>query len=567
MTRKGTGSRNAFPAGRAIALAGLLALSALSGPTAAADDDAIGALLQRFDAETPGAIIGLVRDHELTEVHAAGSASLAWQRPLEASTRVNIGSTAKQFTGMALALLAAEGRLSLDDDVRDHLPELPEHDHTITLRHLASHTSGLRDYISLMMLAGVRMDRGDWIDEADILQMLDRQGELQNPPGTEWNYNNTGYVLLARVIRRVTGERFADWMRENLFEPLGMDDTRVRPTPIHIIERAATGYTRQNDTWLEMRDVAGAPGAGAVYTTVGDMARWMRHLGEFDLGGEAARVLMTTPFELADGTDTGYGLGLGIDRHGGLLRWRHGGGDLGHLSAFHYFPEIDSGYMVFANHHELSDRLIDFVGNTLLASELDVASRAPITRALGPDTFHDALFERYAGAYKIADSDDRILEFRRNSGAYVVSSPGQSPRQLRPVDARTFEIEGSDKRVRFERREDGRSRSLTLIGNEERRGRRVEADPPEGFEPGEYAGHYYSRELETYYAIEANATALRLHHRRFGPVSLYPSGDDHFSGSLPVLGVRFERGEEDGRIHGLRAGNGRARDVYFERVE
>ena len=284
---------------RALILASCLALlaSSLAPGWAAADDKAaaderIDELFARFDETTPGVAVGVVKDGELVFARSAGMADLTFAVPFTVDTPTNIGSTAKQFTGFALALLHERGALSLDDDIRTYIPELPDFGETVTLRHLASHTSGYREFLNALALAGRLLDKGDWIDPDEAIELVVRQPALQNAPGAEWNYNNTGYLLLARVIEQVTDRPFAEWMKDEVFEPLGMHDSLLRPAPDVIVRGGSTGYVKTEDGWLEARDLGGALGAGSMYTTIGDMARWMRHLGRFELGGDAARALM-----------------------------------------------------------------------------------------------------------------------------------------------------------------------------------------------------------------------------------------------------------------------------------
>jgi CubicO group peptidase (beta-lactamase class C family) len=545
---------------------------AVLAPLAVAEEP-LDELLARFDDTTPGVAIGVVRDGELVETAHAGLADLRFGVPMDASTRVNIGSTAKQFTGMAMALLHVRGELSLDDDVRDYIPELPEFEHTVTLRHLLTHTSGYREFINAEALAGVRIEKGDWMDRDAVIATVQRQPELQNRPGDEWNYNNTGYGLLAEVVMRVTDQPFEQWIGEEILEPLGMNDTRYRMNPDEVLHNAATGYLHDDGRYLEGRDIGGALGAGGVYTTVADMARWMAHLGRFELGEDAVRELMTTPFELNDGESAGYGLGLMINRFRGLERWQHGGGDIGHLSVFDYFPEQKAGYMIFANHNDIDADFIHGVAEAVLGDALEPRKKSDDGQAepaaiTEESEFSDELFDRYAGRYELEVMPGFVMHFFRDGDRYMIQATGQPAFEIKPVAANVFTQDQVGARFVFHVEDDGSVGELTLHQNGEHRALRVEDDAADQApDLSAYAGRYLSDELETFYTIVVDDSGqLELRHRRFKPVGLHHSGDDRFNGGFPVVSVEFVRNDE-GEISGLKAGNVRARDILFERVE
>lgn len=531
----------------------------------------IDAMLERFDATTPGLVVGLVEGGELVHARSAGMANLSFGIPFETDSPTNIGSTAKQFTGYALALLHEQGKLSLDDDIRDYFPNLPDFGETVTLRHLLTHTSGYREFLNALVLGGRDLINSDWIEADEAIALIERQPELQNAPGAEWNYNNTGYVLAARVIEQVTETPFVDWMRQEIFEPLGMTRTQVRPAPNVPIAGGTTGYRKDDERYVEARDIGGAAGAGGVYTTAGDMARWMGQLGSFELGGPAVRELMSTPYVLSNGEATNYSLGLMIDEWRGLARWQHGGGDMGHLSAFFYFPELDKGYLVFANHHDLDGAFFDQVGEVFLAAHIEVdeedaGADSEVSGILGEDAFSDELFDRYAGRYELEVMPGFILHFFREEERYMIQATGQPAFPIEPIAANIFSIEVVDARIEFHLDEDDSVDSLTLFQNGEHRAVRVDTNEENGPELTDFVGRYFSPELETFYEIRLEDDQLQLVHRRFGPLSLSHSADDRFTATFPVSQVDFLRGE-DGQVEALKAGNGRSRDLRFDRVE
>ena len=196
----------------------------------------------------------------------------------------NIGSTSKQFTAFAIMLQAERGLLSLDDDIREHIPELPKFDHTIQVKHLITHTSGLREFLNLLRMAGRRLDHGDWIDRSELIDIVQRQPALQNEPGAEWNYNNTAFGLAAVIVERTSGQDFHVYMQESVFGPLGMTGTMVRPSTRHIVPDMSEGYTPGPDGYRQIGDLGGAVGAGAIYSTIGDLQTWAENYANPSVG-------------------------------------------------------------------------------------------------------------------------------------------------------------------------------------------------------------------------------------------------------------------------------------------
>jgi CubicO group peptidase (beta-lactamase class C family)/imidazolonepropionase-like amidohydrolase len=244
------------------ALAGAAAAAFLLG--AQGPEPSIDALFKDFSAEgTPGCAAGATRDGRTLFARGFGLADLEHRTALTAQSVFYMASVSKQFMALAILLLEQDGKLRLDDAVRRHVPELPEHAASITLRHLLQHTSGLRDYLTLTSLAGRPPDYV--ITEPIVLQTLSRQKRLNFEPGSEHLYSNSGYVLLSIVAQRVTGRRLDEWARERIFSPLGMQHTRFQHDHAAPIPGRANGYVRANEGWRVANSMLDAF-AGAFYS-------------------------------------------------------------------------------------------------------------------------------------------------------------------------------------------------------------------------------------------------------------------------------------------------------------
>lgn len=327
------------------ALAAAACRGAPGGPAAlAARVDAVFGRFRGGGAPSPGCAVAVVEDGRVVLAKGYGFADLRRRLPITPRTLFDIASASKQFTAASVLLLAARGRLSLDDDIRRYLPELPRHGAAITLRQLLHHTSGLPNYIDLLVKAGKRYEEVTTDDDA--LAALAGAPELLFPSGTAFRYNDTGYFLLSLVVKRVTGESLRQFAAENLFAPLGMTDTRIvddltRPVPGRAVPYApaAGGFEPEQTAWEQTGD-------GGVNSNVLDLAKWEAWLDDGASGGSGAAgasgtggaagpagaaggsslaAAMTTPGTLADGQPLAYGAGLFLDRFHGLRRVHHPG--------------------------------------------------------------------------------------------------------------------------------------------------------------------------------------------------------------------------------------------------
>jgi len=543
-------------------------------PIAEAPEARVDQLFAGFDRPgVPGAVVAVVRDGELVFAKGYGRASLRHDVPFTTRTPTNIGSTSKQFTAFAIQLLAERGALSLDDDVREHLPELKDFGETVTIRHLMTHTSGYREFLNLLAMGGRRLDY-DYVDRSELVDIVQRQPELQNAPGSEWNYNNTGYGLLAEIVAKVGGMPFPEWMRDNVFEPLGMDDTMVRTDPRTIVRGSAMGYVQDRNGFQEASDLGGAMGAGGIYSTVEDMAKWMANYFDPALGDEELVDEMMTKYELVTGDETNYGLGLFIDDMRGLRRVHHGGADIAHRSDFVMLPDLRSGVIVLSNFASLPGGMTQRVAEAFLAGDLPPAPAeggemvAVAEGDYDPASFEPETFDAYVGEFSLDEMPAFVLTFRRDGDAYSLQATGQPEVPIEPTSDSTFRITVVDASITFHRDEDGTVGTMTLHQNGDHPGTRVAAEPLDPARLVEYAGRYFSEELEAFWTVEVRDGELVAVHRRLDDVSLTPNPAtaDSFGGDFPLASVTFERGE-GGDVTGFRAGNGRTRGVWFERVE
>ena len=534
-------------------------------------------MMARFDGESsPGAAVRVWRDGSTLYSKTYGMANLAYGIPFEPDTRTNIGSTSKQFTAFAIMLQAERGLLSLDDDIRTHIPELPEFDETIQVRHLITHTSGLREFLNLLRMTGRRLDRGDWIDRSELIEIVQRQPALQNSPGAEWNYNNTAFGLAAVIVERTSGQDFHVFMQENVFGPLGMAGTMVRPSIRHVVPNQSEGYTPTPDGYRQIGDLGGAVGAGGIYSTIADLQTWVENQANPRVGTRAIFDEMMTSYVLTNGEETGYGYGLSVDEQRGLKRVHHGGADVAHRSQLVYYPEINAGITVQSNHAQFGSNVAfelaaAFFEDAMEAEEgEDEVAEAAAETDFDPAAYDPEDFDEFVGRYALDAAPNFILTFTREGDSLYTQATGQQRLEIVPTSDSTFELLVVEASLTFLRGEGGEVNAAILHQNgQDQRATRLEGDEEvQAWEPtaealADFTGRFYSEELETFYDFAVEEGELVMRQRRLGRVPLTPGEKDNFSGGS--FSFAFER-DRNGEVIGFYLSNVRTRDVRFGRV-
>jgi CubicO group peptidase (beta-lactamase class C family) len=302
-----------------------------------------------FQADGPGAAVAVVQDGRIILERTYGRAHLEYDVPITPATIFHVASVSKQFTTFAAALLAQQGRLSFDDDIRQHLPELHDFGHRITIRHLANHTSGIRDQWELLMMAGWRID--DVITRDQIMAMMLRQRELNFQPGAEYLYSNMGYTLLAEIVERVSGRTFNEFLTDEVFRPLAMTSTHVHNDHERVVPGRAYSYrpAQGGQGWRNAVLSYANQGATSLFTTAGDLARWLVNFETGQVGGTATIGAMRERGVLTSGDTIPYALAIQRGQYRGRTHWGHGGSDAGFRSHVVHFPEERLGVVVLSN--------------------------------------------------------------------------------------------------------------------------------------------------------------------------------------------------------------------------
>jgi CubicO group peptidase (beta-lactamase class C family) len=549
-----------------LAAVGVLAVSAAAPlhAQAAAPVRRVDAIFARFERpDSPGCVVGVSRGGRTVLERAYGSAELEHGVSLTPQSILEAGSVSKQFTAAAIVLLARDGGLSLDDAVRRHVPELPPFADSVTLRHLLTHTSGLRDWGALAALAG--WPRGTRVHtHAHVLDILSRQRALNFRPGTEYSYSNSGYNLLAVVAERVSGRSLDQLTRERIFRPLGMTSTRWRDDFTEVVPGRATAYARAGGGYAIDMPFENVYGNGGLLTTVGDLLRWSenfrpgsRHFGR--VGGSDLVNLMQTPSVLSAGDTIAYALGLVVGDFRGVREVGHSGATAGYRAYLARYPREELAVALLCNAGDANSTTLarevaaGFLGGRLRAPEPAVA--------VSPERL-----ARHAGLYRDSASGD-LLRIVLRDGTLRIGF-GDDGAELTPLAGGRFRVGAGPDELRWEPAETGVPARVRVLDG---RGRpvvysAVTAASPAANALSAYAGAYDSPELGVTYTVRMAAGRLALQLAPGEPVPLEPADEDAFrsrGAGGPVL-LRFTR-DGAGRVNGFDLTTGRVHRLRFER--
>lgn len=505
---------------------------------------------------SPGCALGIYNAGEIAYARGYGSANLEHGILITPRTVFDLGSTSKQFTAMSVTLLEQEGKLSLDDDVRRWIPELPAHPTPVTIRQLVHHTSGLRDYLTLMWLRGVNFDGVTTADDA--LSLIVRQRETNFEPDSEYLYSNSGYFLLSAIVHRVSGKTLTEFARERIFTPLGMHVTHYHDDHTMIVPNRATGYApRQSGGFQISMSGFEQVGDGSVMTTVEELAQWDRNFYDGRVGGRALLEAMHVPGRLTSGRTLDYASGLVVGEYRGLRTVRHGGSWAGYRAELLRFPEQRTSVAVLCNYSRSGPgRLAQRVADAILGERLSAA--APVTARSTPAPSVGDL-ARYVGTFRNAATDDIRTISARGDTLFIDYGDGD-PSVLRSLGAGRFAVEGSPWEVRFSSPASLSEHAPNQLVATFVRFARAR---PTAHDLAVYVGGYYSDELDVRWTIATDSSGLVARIPGGDTLRLAPTVRDTFVGGGVVM--KFRRA--GGRVTGALLHSGRVRNIAFARVE
>ena len=511
--------------------------------------------------DSPGCSVAVLRDGDVVYSRGFGMANLEHSVPNAPDTVFEIASTSKQFTAACIAMLDADGKLSLDDDVHAHVPELPDYGACVTVRHLVHHTGGIMDYFALAELA--RLPRDHYAKDDDLLAFLSRVRTLSSAPGEQYLYSNSGYFLLSLIVKRASGTSLREFAAERIFAPLGMTSSLFRDDTRMVIRRRAVGYSPGEDgAWLVDESWPDVVGDGGVHTTVEDLARWDANFYDNKLDPPDLPERMLTHGRLNDGTTTASAFGLAVGEHRGARMVSHAGGFAGFRADMIRFPDHRLTVICLANAGnvaptELSIQVAD--------RYLELAPAPAVAPASEPDDTGGLTVDAYASVLGVYRSPQGTLaKIVLEGGKLALAAAGQHY-ELAPAGRDRLRTASDSPAIvlAFERSgTDLESVSVAVNGQDYGSWRKIPIVEPKPDDLDPLIGRYYSDELDAIYEVSVVDGVLKMTLPRGDTMDLEPFESDTFaSGALTVTALR-----SDGAVDAIDLATFRAKGLRFRRA-
>ncbi|MEL6275829.1 MAG: serine hydrolase domain-containing protein, partial [Bacteroidota bacterium] len=434
-------------------------------PISSIQQEQIDVLLSKFEkTNAPGAAVAITRKGEKIYQKIFGYANLDYAIMNSEATVFDLMSVAKQFAGFGIALLVDRGQLTLTDDIRKYLPEVPDFGHPITIAHLLHHTSGIRDFPDLRNIGGIDGEPS----LAAILKLVERQTDLNFSPGSAFTYSNTGYNLLAIIIERVSSMPFQEFMQQEIFTPLGMNSSMFRHRSDLIISNAARGYDQQTYGYsTPNHHHLTAMGSSALLSTIGDMIKWVDNFRTKRVGGEAVHQLFLQPGKLNTGEPLTYAFGIDVFEVMGNNRiYLHTGAGVGFRSLVAYFPDSELGIIICSNNGAFD---VDAVGQGIAGILLgDTPPSPPQPTPKNDEQAYSAeVKKRFSGHYFFPPMNHNVHIYLEDEGVYL-QPDGRPAIKAQIIDENTLYLSEQGIKLSFQFKSDGEVENiLAQMGDQE----------------------------------------------------------------------------------------------------
>lgn len=525
----------------------LLTISLLAQPASFQDTiKKIDELFSSYNINTPGGVLTIARKGQIIYNKAFGMADLEHNLANTTETIFEAGSVSKQFTAAAILLLVQDGKLSLDDDIRKYVPEVPDYGQVIKIRHLMTHSSGLRDWGSVAGISG--WERGKRVHtHAHVLQILSKQKALNFPPGDQFNYCNSGYNLMAIIVDRVSGMPFAEFCNQRIFKPLELNHTQWRDDYRKIVPNRSIAYSSENGVYLQNMPFEMVHGNGGLLTTTSDLIKWNQHYKANNIGNKSFNELELTEGKSNTGVPLGYAAGLFLGKYNGMKEINHSGATAGYRAWLAYYPEQDFSVAFLSNDASANPGRIGAEVAALFLGERQ--KDEPMLGTIVPD---EKSLQAKAGLYKSLRNDN-IIQFVVRDGLLQFKFGGS----LQATKENTF-FEGNN-RLEFYNKKiiqyTANGDSMTYV--------KKEAFQPAAKDLQTFTGTYHSDDADATYDIiwKDNTLQTFLQPNIYSKLTpLYKNAFENENGEL----LEFQY-DKKGKITGFNFTTGRAWNIPFEK--
>ncbi|HVS90436.1 MAG TPA: serine hydrolase domain-containing protein [Mucilaginibacter sp.] len=517
---------------------------------------------------TPGYAIGIVRNDSLIYAKGYGMANLEYAIPITPQTIFHMASVSKQFTAFSIVLLARQGKLNLDDDIHKYLPWFPDLKQKITVRNLMNHTSGIRDQWQLLAIAGTRMD--DVITQDQIIKVLSKQQALNFKPGDQWLYSNSGFTMLAEIVRSVTGKTLRQFADSAIFKPLGMNHTHFHDDYTEIVPNRAYSY-EQDANGHYKNDILSYSNVGAtsLFTNVGDMSKWLMNFYDHKVGDQQDIEQLTQKAVLNNGKVQDYAMGIVVNKYHGHQLYSHNGADAGYRTYVGVFPGLKMGFIVFCNFGDsdpqMKARQLEdlFINDSTPAKDNKTPERDFVNAVLGDIS----AINKFTGDY-LSDNDGVHFAFGLNNNKLYWIQPDDGRQLLIKVQKDTFEAFNTPEvKFVFSASKSGKQRCDQYWAGNHRILIKYDTTPkPDKFLLA-YTGKYYSPELDCSYGIALKNHHLVLTNAKYNDTPLTLYGADHLRNDFWWMeNLSIVRNAQN-KITGFEINCRAVRHVWFKKVE
>ena len=530
----------------------------------------INKLFNQWDNKnSPGCAIAIVGNDSILFAKGYGMANLEYDIPIEPSTIFHMASISKQFTAFSIVLLARQGKLHLDDDIHKYLSWFPDLKEKITIRNLLNHTSGIRDQWQLLAISGTRLD--DVITQDHIIKILSKQQALNFKPGEQYSYSNSGFTMLAEIVRSVTGQSLRKFTDSAIFKPLGMVNTHFHDDYEEIVKNRSYSYYRKDSVHFANSILSYSnAGATSLFTNLDDMSKWIMNFYTHKVGDQKDIDQLTQKGKLNSGKELNYALGIVSDTYNGWRQFSHGGADAGYRTSLTVFPDLKMGFALFSNLGDVNagGKLYEvaglFISDTAKNKTADSPKNMDSSKAALKDT---VAIKKFAGNY-ISD-DGMQMNFRLSNKKLYVDAFGRSF-LLTKAEKDSFSL-FIDPGVKFlfSGHATGDTSVFAAFSRDEKH--LLNKYIPDTSQPDgllrTYTGNYYCPELDCKYGIVLKDHKLVLTNNKYSDTRLTLVGSDHLVDDFwwmnHLLIIRNSKKE----ITGFEVNSGRIQHLRFNKVE
>ncbi|WP_452230324.1 serine hydrolase domain-containing protein [Lacinutrix sp. MEBiC02404] len=519
----------------------------------------IDQLLEKYQSvDAPGFSVSVISGKESIYAKGFGLANLDYNIKNSDTIIFSLASIGKQFTASAIWVLVNEGKIGLEEDIRKYLPEFPEYQQPIKIKHLLNHTSGIRNYHALMALSGFDYDK-TYYDNNTVFELACKQKGLSNLPGEKVAYSNTNYTLLAILIERISGQNLNEFLKFNILNPLKMHATFVRVANGKTIKNKAVGYQKQNNEFVYSSSNQLSYGAGSMGSSINDMAIWMRMLNEQILEFKGLSQFLKATEILKDGEKAKYARGIMIDTYKGNIVASHGGYAFGGRTQLITIAEKQLGILVLTNLQSIDAPSIAYQILDILLSD----DNNNVVVHKEEEVFKQARLDKYIGDYKEINSDMTMQLFVENDTLKAKGSIGRSATSLLQFAANKFHRKDSQQ-VKYDFTPASHHDMIILFGGTPFYFKRATLIDPETVNSTDFVGSYFSEEVGVTYRFFVADNVFKLSYKNNENIPLHPIQLDEFGNNSRTL-YRFTRDKENHIIGMLLYSEGTIKDIFFKK--